>query len=118
MQDLWEAAVEFASDAALERTDDFAFGAALRGPAYEVATNAGFDDRSIADKVLTRIGRNAELMRLIFDSDPGEATAPNGPMGEAFLRRFPIPMVWTGINFVLPPNHQPRASRPILRFNQ
>ena len=31
----------------LERTDDFAFGAALGGPACNVGTGAGFDDYAV-----------------------------------------------------------------------
>ncbi|MCY3801252.1 MAG: GNAT family N-acetyltransferase [Chloroflexi bacterium] len=47
-----------------------------------------------------RIGRNAGLLELIFEPGLRAEIGPNGRLGEAVSACFPLPMIWTGLNFV------------------
>ena len=47
-----------------------------------------------------RIGRDAGLLELIFEPGLKAGSGPDGRLGEAVAACFPLPMVWTGLNFV------------------
>ena len=47
-----------------------------------------------------QIGRNADLLELIFEPGLKAGSRPDGLLGEAVGACFPLPMVWTGLNFV------------------
>ena len=47
-----------------------------------------------------RIGPNADLLGLIFEPGLRAESGPDGRLKEAVAACFPLPMVWTGLNFV------------------
>ena len=47
-----------------------------------------------------RIARDADLLELIFEPGLETGSGPDGRLGEAVAACFPLPMVWTGLNFV------------------
>ncbi|MCY4107846.1 MAG: GNAT family N-acetyltransferase [Chloroflexi bacterium] len=47
-----------------------------------------------------RIGRNADLLELIFEPGLRAECGPDGRLRAAVAACFPLPMVWTGLNFV------------------
>ena len=47
-----------------------------------------------------RIGRDADLLELLFEPGLEAGSGPDGPLGQAVAACFPLPMVWTGLNFV------------------
>lgn len=59
------------------------------------------DPRS--SRVLSEVagcGRDADLLAMIFEPGLPSGTGPKGQLGETVAACFPLPMVWTGINFV------------------
>ena len=47
-----------------------------------------------------RIGRDADLLAMIFEPGLPSGTGPKGRLGETVAACLPLPMVWTGLNFV------------------
>ena len=47
-----------------------------------------------------RIGRDADLLELVFEPGLETGSGPDGRLGEAVAACFPLPMVWAGLNFV------------------
>lgn len=47
-----------------------------------------------------RIGRDADLLDLIFEPGLETGSGPDGRLGDVVAACFPLPMVWTGLNFV------------------
>ena len=47
-----------------------------------------------------QIGRDAGLLELVFEPGVSAGSGPDGRLGEAVAACFPLPMVWTGLNFV------------------
>ena len=47
-----------------------------------------------------RVGRDIDLLELVFEPGLKAGSGPDGRLGEAVATCFPVPLVWTGLNFV------------------